>query len=111
MRGTTIALSNDAMSVVNQRSGVRRRFNEVLMSVGAVVLLLMVLVAIDDRVREQFSLRLSSRPSRELAAAGQQVRDLSEVIFEAVRDQSLDHAPMVIFVLAAGVLVLFMLRT
>ena len=99
------------MSLVNQKSGVRRGLNEVLMSFGAVMLLLTLLVSFDDRVREQFSLRLSSRPSTELAAAGQQVRDLTEVIFDAVRDQTLDHAPMVIFVLAAGVLVLFMLRT
>jgi hypothetical protein len=32
-------------------------------------------------------------------------------VVEAVRDQSLDHAPMVIFAIAALVLVLFMTRT
>jgi hypothetical protein len=33
------------------------------------------------------------------------------VVTEAVRDQSIEHAPLVIFVLAATVLMMFMLRT
>ena len=89
----------------------RRAFREVLISAGTVVILLLVLVAADDRVREQVSQRVVAGPSVELASAGRQLRDVTTVIAGAVRDQSLGHAPLLIFTLAAGVLVLFMLRT
>ena len=89
-----------------------RRWREALMSIGTVVVILLVLIAVDDRVRDQFSMRfMSSRPSVPLVAAGQQARDLTSVIAEVARDQSLAHAPLLIFALAAVVLVLFMLRT
>ena len=89
----------------------RRAFGEALMSAGALAILLLALVAVDDRVREQISLRLTTGPSVELAHAGARVRDLTTVIVEAARDQSIEHAPLLIFVLAATVLVMFMLRT
>ena len=89
----------------------RRPFGDALLSIGALAILLFALVSVDERVREQVSLRLSARPSVELAAAGAQVRDLTSVVFQAARDQSIEHAPLLIFALAATVLVLFMLRT
>ena len=89
----------------------RRPLREMLMSAGTVVLLLLVLIATDERVRDQVSLRVVAHPSIELAGAGRQVRDFTTVIMEAARDQSIDHAPMMIFALAGTVLVLFMLRT
>ena len=89
----------------------RRAYSEALMSVGALAILLLALVAFDDRVREQISLRLSARPSVQLANAGERVRDLTTVIVEAARDQSVEHAPLLIFALSATVLVMFMLRT
>lgn len=89
----------------------RRPFRDALLSVGALAVLLLTLVAVDDRVREQVSLRLAKPSSAELASAGERVRDLAAVVLEAARDQSLEHAPLMIFVLAATVLVLFMLRT
>jgi hypothetical protein len=89
----------------------RRPFGDALLSIGALAILLFALVSVDDRVREQVSLRLSARPSVELATAGEQVRDLTSVVFRAARDQSIEHAPLLIFSLAATVLVLFMLRT
>lgn len=88
----------------------RRAFGEALMSAGAIAILLVALVAVDSRVRDEISRRVA-KPSVELAGAGQQVRDLTSVIAEAVRDQSLAHAPLLIFALAATVLVLLMLRT
>jgi hypothetical protein len=90
----------------------RRAFSDALISMGALAVLLTALVLVDDRVREQVSLRFSgTEPSTELAHASSRLRDLVTVIIEAVRNQSLEHAPMLIFVLAATVLVLFMLRT
>jgi hypothetical protein len=87
-----------------------RGFSEALMSAGTVAVLLLALVAFDGRVGDEISRRVA-RPSVELAGAGQQVRDLTSVIAEAARDQSIAHAPLLIFTLAATVLVLLMLRT
>jgi hypothetical protein len=89
----------------------RRVFREALMSAGTVVILLLVLISFDDRVRDHISRRVVAHPSLELASVGRQARDLTNVIAGAARDQSLGHAPLLIFTLAAGVLVLFMLRT
>ena len=89
----------------------RRIFGEALMSVGSVGILLIALVALDDRVREQISQRLMTRPSVELASTAYQVQNLTRVLSQAARDQSLEHAPLLIFTLAAAVLTVFMLRT
>ena len=90
-----------------------RAYGEVLMSIGAVLALLVTLAAIDGRVREQVSLRLGStaRASSELAGASVQIRDFADVVYEAVRDQSVEHSTMVTFVLAGVILLFIMLRT
>jgi hypothetical protein len=89
----------------------RRAYREGLMSAGTVVILLMVLIGADDRVREQVSMRVFAHPTAELASAGRHLSNLTTVIAQAAREQSLGHAPLLIFTLAAAVLVLFMLRT
>ena len=81
------------------------------MSAGTVLILLMLLIAADDRVREQISMRVFAHPTVELASAGRHLGDFTTVIAQAAREQSLGHAPLLIFTLAAAVLVLFMLRT
>jgi hypothetical protein len=81
------------------------------MSAGTVVILLMVLIGADDRVRDQVSMHLHAGPSVELRSAARQLGDLTTVITSAAREQSIGHAPLLIFTLAAAVLVLFMLRT
>jgi hypothetical protein len=81
------------------------------MSVGSVAILLLVLIAFDDRVRDQVSRRVVAHPSQELANVGRQASSLTNTIAVAARDQSRGHAPLLIFTLAAGVLVVFMLRT
>ena len=93
------------------RRVMRRAFREALLSAGTVAILLLILIAADDRVREQVSRRVFTHPSVELASAGRQLTDLTTVIAGVARDQSLGHAPLLIFTLAAAVLVLFMLRT
>jgi hypothetical protein len=70
------------------------------------------LAAMNDSVRV-FMARMFTRS----AAASQirgvqwQVQDAVYAVYQAVKDQSLEHAPLMIFVVAAGVLLLFMLRT
>jgi len=81
------------------------------MSAGTVAILLLVLVTFDDRVRDHVSRRIVAHPSVELVSVGRQVSDFATVIVGAAREQSLGHAPLLIFTLAAAVLTLFMLRT
>jgi hypothetical protein len=88
----------------------QRAFSDFLISVGALTLLIVLLAAFDGRVREQISLRVSS-PSAQVVGAGAALQNLASVVADAVRDQSIEHAPLVIFVLAGTVLILFMLRT
>ena len=90
----------------------RRAFGDTLISIGALGALLATLVLVDDRVREQVSMRFSGRtPSTELAAAGTRLGDIAHVVMMALRDRGLEHGPILIFALAAIILVVFMLRT
>jgi hypothetical protein len=89
----------------------RARLGDALLSIGALAILLIALVCVDDRVREQISLRLSDHPSAQLETARVEVQGLSSVLFRALRDQSIDHAPLMIFVFSASVLFIFMIRT
>jgi len=90
----------------------RRAFGDTLISIGALAMLLTVLVMVDDRVREAVSMRFAGRtPSGELANAGYHARYIAGVVMEAARYHTVEHAPMMIFLLVATVLTLFMLRT
>jgi hypothetical protein len=80
------------------------------MSAGALVIILLALVSFDPRVREQVDLRLSS-PSAAVTDAGHGLQSMTSVVLDALREQSLDRAPLLIFVFGAGVLLLFMLRS
>jgi hypothetical protein len=89
----------------------RGAYREALMSAGAMTILLLALFAGDARIRDQFSQRFVARPSLELASVDRQVRDVTTAIAHAASAQSRAHAPLLIFSVAAAVLVLFMLRT
>jgi len=89
----------------------RRAFGDAMISLGAVLLLVMMLVTIDPRVREQVSGAWSGPGSRPVAVISSQMREVTSVVVSAARDHSIDNAPLMIFALAATVLVLFMLRT
>jgi hypothetical protein len=78
-------------------------------SIGAVVAGLAVL---DGRLRQQIVAVASGRgPSGEIVAVGAQMHDLIKTFLDVARDQSLAHAPLALFAIAAFVLLLFMLRT
>src|SRR5260370_22950907 len=72
-------------------------------SLSALTALLLALVAIDDRVREQIVLRVSAGPTAQLADLGSRVRDVAGILAVAARNQSIEHAPLMIFVVAATV--------
>ena len=90
----------------------KRAIGDTLISMGTLCVLIAMLAAFDARVREQISMRVSAgQPAAQVANAEATVRNLASVVILAARDQSIEHAPLVIFVLAATVLLLFMLRT
>jgi len=89
----------------------RRALDNALLSAGAAVILVLVLVALDPNVRAQVWRQAATAPSVHLADASQQANHIAHILYAAVRDQSFANAPMLIFGVAAAVLVMFMLRT
>ena len=94
-----------------EASRMRRAIKDALISAAALTTLVLTLVVFDPRVRQQLALRFAgTRPSADLMDAGIRARNLALVIVEVASDQSLGHAPLLVFVLASVVLVLFMVR-
>jgi hypothetical protein len=90
----------------------RRPFFGALSAAGGMCAVLIGLAAIDGRVRGQVAQVLSGRgPSGEILEAGGRMQDLAAIMLQAAQDQSIEHAPLVIFAVAAMILVMFMLRT
>ena len=89
----------------------RRAFGDALISAAALVVLLVGLVAIDDRVRDRvLSVIQTGEVSTSVGSVTSIASDVAGVLLTAARDQSLDHAPLAVFVVAATALVLAMLR-
>lgn len=85
--------------------------SDVLISAGVLAAVLLALVSIDVRVREQLGAAVSATTPSTLTDAGTQVRELGSVLVDAAWTQSVEHAPMMIFVVVASVLLLSLVRT
>lgn len=90
----------------------RRALGDAIISMGTVLLVLLVLVMFDDRVREEAArlFSASTGPSGAATISGQAM-GVFTVALSTARDLSIVHGPLTIFSVAAIVLVLFMLRT
>ena len=99
------------MPAVKEARAMRRVFGDALMSAAAIGVVLIALTFIDERVRMQISQQIVAHPVSTLADSGARVRDLIGIVASAVRSQSLSNAPLAIFAVAGGVLLVFMLRT
>ena len=91
------------------RSCKQRVWSDLALSGGVLLFVLIALISIDVRVREQVRAVLGSTSS--VQAAGSRIGEVGTVVFEAARTQSIDHGPLMIFIAAATVLVLFMVRS
>lgn len=69
------------------------------------------LVLVDDRVTHHVRALFSGGGSGEVQAIGNRMLMLGQALLQAARDQSIDHAPLLVFTAAAIVLVFFMVRT
>lgn len=92
-------------------SRVRRVFGDALVSTGVLAIVLGLLISIDDRVRERVEAAVTSTAPSSVAGAGMRLSEVWHALFDAARTQSIEHAPLMIFVVAATVLLLFMVRT
>ena len=69
---------------------------------------LAALVSVDDRVRERFS-NVGARV--QLTPWGDRVGDLGDALMSALRHQSIENAPLLIFTAVGAVLVVFMVKS
>jgi hypothetical protein len=81
--------------------------------ISGIVLLLLVsgLVLVDPRVREHMARFLGKSGPAAAADVTTEFAGVASAIVIAARDQSIDHAPMVLFVVVATVLFLAMFRS
>jgi hypothetical protein len=87
-----------------------RRKRETIGSLLCLAVILAVLVSIDSRVQMSASAILDD-PGGTMSPLGDRVSDFGDALLDALRDQSLENAPMMIFAVVGGVLFLFMLKT
>jgi hypothetical protein len=87
----------------------RRVFGDAVISFGAVLALLVMLVSVDPRVRYQLSSAWSGTGAA--TSVSKDLVEISSVLLQSLQDHGIANAPLMIFALAATVLVLFMLRT
>jgi hypothetical protein len=90
----------------------RRLVGDAVLTAGGAMVLVLALVMFDERVRDQVTNVFDTdHPRAAIQGLTGRATELVAIVATAMRDQSLEHAPLVIFALAATVLVLFMLRT
>jgi hypothetical protein len=83
-------------------------FRQGIASVAVFGAVLLMLVSVDDRVRDRFSDLVGTGT---MTPWGDRVGDLGSALMSAIRYQSIENAPLLIFAAAGAVLVAFMLRT
>jgi hypothetical protein len=86
----------------------KRVLGDAVISLGAVLALLLMLVSVDPRVRYQIA---SMWGGSGTSSVSRDLGEISTVLLASVQAHGIDNAPLMIFALAATVLVLFMLRT
>jgi hypothetical protein len=93
------------------RWSVRRALEDGLITAAGVLMLLAVLVSVDQRVRERLTDVLRpGNPTAEIANMSSKASKTAAILATAIKDQSIDQAPLVVFVAAGGGLFLAMLR-
>jgi hypothetical protein len=85
------------------------RFRQYAISIAVFAIVLGGLVSIDERVRDRFTAMVHGDDA--LTPWGDRVSDLGGALMTAIRTQSIENAPLIIFATAGGVLFLFMFRT
>jgi hypothetical protein len=82
-------------------------FRQSVLSAAVFGAVLLMLVSVDERVRDRFSGVVGGGVS----PWGDRVSDLGSALMSALRYQSIENAPLLVFAAVGAVLVAFMLRT
>jgi hypothetical protein len=85
----------------------RHLWNDTLATMGVLVFVLAVLISVAERVREQTAEIMSPGTVASIPA---QLREVGSALVDAAQTQSLEHAPLMSFVVVATVLLLGMMR-
>ena len=85
------------------------RMRQSLLSAGVFALVVGALVIIDERVRGRFADLVSGGDG--LTPLGDRASDLGGALVSAIRYQSIENAPLLIFAAIGGALFLFMVKT
>lgn len=87
------------------------RSRDVAGTAAGFLVVLVTLVALDHRVGERFSQAFSGDPGAQVSSWADRFGALGEALLVALKDQSIDHAPWLVFTAVGVLLVLFMVRT
>ncbi len=71
--------------------------------------ILLMLVSVDGRVRDRFANLVTGGDG--VASLGDRLADLGGALMSALRYQSIENAPLLVFATVGAVLVIFMVRT
>jgi hypothetical protein len=88
-----------------------RGAKETIGSVLCALVILGVLVSVDPRVRMKASAILDDPMGGAVSPWGDKITDFGEAIVDALKAQSLENAPLLVFAVVGGMLFLFMLKT
>jgi hypothetical protein len=86
-----------------------RKFRQGLFSAVVFVAILAALVSIDDRVQERFTEVFASGDG--ISPWGDRVGDLGGALMSALRHQSIENAPLLVFAAGGLILFLFMVKS
>lgn len=89
----------------------RTGIGETVASLTCVMLMLAVLVAFDARVHERFEALVARTSTEGLAPWGDRAEAFVDAVVQAARDRSIDQAPLLVFAVIGGALLVFMLKT
>jgi len=84
-------------------------FRQGIASAAVFGAVLLMLISVDDRVRDRFDDLVGGSGS--VSPWGDRAGDLGHALMSAIRYQSIENAPLLVFAAAGAVLVAFMLRT
>ena len=85
------------------------KLRQTLLSLGAFALVLGALIYVDPRVRDRFEAMVSGGDG--ISSWNSRAIDLANTLVEAIRHQSIENGPLMIFAVVGVVLFLFMVRT
>ena len=94
-----------------KRISLTLRARDVATSLSGFMAVLVTLIVFDDRVARQLVILGRREPERQLLVIRDSLSALGHAIAVAARDQSLDHAPLLLLTAVSILLVMFMVRT